>query len=58
LDLKEADEEIKMHYSKAHPEVQEYVRMTARTFGRDGLWLNEDAFAGIGVEIRSYAGRV
>jgi len=47
LDMKEADEEIRRCYSKAHPEVQEYVRMTARTFGPSGLWLNENAFAGL-----------
>ena len=41
-----AEAEIASHYSKAHPEVQEYVLHTARTFGRSGLWLPEDAFAG------------
>jgi len=40
------DEEIELYYSKAHPEVQEFVRWTARTFGRPGtgLWLPENAF--------------
>lgn len=40
-----AQAEIAAHYSKAHPEVQEYVLHTAQTFGRSGMWLAEDAFA-------------
>lgn len=38
------DKEIEAHYSKADPEVQEYIRWTARTFGRSGLWKAENAF--------------
>lgn len=45
LNMKKAEEEVKKHYSKAQPEVQEYVLWTARVFGRAKLWLNEDAFA-------------
>jgi HEAT repeat protein len=45
LDLEAAAAEVKRSYGKAHPEVQEYVLHTARTFGRSGLWLNENAFA-------------
>ena len=37
LDMKKANKEIETHYAKAHPEFQEYVRMTARTFGRNGM---------------------
>ncbi|MBM4155351.1 MAG: hypothetical protein FJ221_10035 [Lentisphaerae bacterium] len=40
-----AQAEIAAHYSKAHPEVQEYVLHTAQTFGRGGLWRPEGAFA-------------
>jgi hypothetical protein len=47
FDMKKAEAEISAHYAKAHPEVQEYVRWTARQFGPGGLWLNEDAFAGL-----------
>ncbi len=36
--------EISAHYTKADPDVQEYVRWTARQFGRSGLWLPETAF--------------
>lgn len=50
LDL--AVEEIRTHYSKAHPEVQEFVRLTATSFGRSGLWLNETAFADLSKEAR------
>lgn len=45
LDPAKAEAEVQAHYAKAHPEVQEFVRLTIRTFGRSGLWLNEDAFA-------------
>ncbi len=38
------DEEIAAHYTKADPEVQEYIRWTARQFGRGGLWLPANAF--------------
>jgi beta-lactamase regulating signal transducer with metallopeptidase domain len=36
--------EIAAHYAKADPEVQEYVRWTAKQFSRGGLWLPENAF--------------
>ena len=52
LDLKKANQEIDEKYSKAHPEIQEYVRMTARTFGRSGMWLNQDAFSSLSEEAR------
>jgi beta-lactamase regulating signal transducer with metallopeptidase domain len=44
------DEEIALYYSKAHPEVQEFIRWTAQTFGRPGvgLWLPENAFDSLG----------
>jgi hypothetical protein len=49
------DDEIKLHYSKADPEVQEYVRWTAATFGRPGvnLWLPENAFDSLTAEERN-----
>jgi hypothetical protein len=45
LDLQKARTEVETCYSKAQPEIQEYVLWTAQTFGKSGLWLNEDAFA-------------
>jgi hypothetical protein len=47
LDMQKAKAEVATHYAKAHPEIQEYVLLTARTFGPGGLWLNEDAFAAL-----------
>jgi hypothetical protein len=47
LDMNKAEEEVKNRYGKAHPEIQEYILWTARTFGRSGMWLNEDALAGL-----------
>jgi hypothetical protein len=46
-DMDKAQAEVKHAYSKAHPEVQEFILHTARTFGRDGMWLNEDAYANL-----------
>ncbi|MEM1446848.1 MAG: HEAT repeat domain-containing protein [Planctomycetota bacterium] len=45
LDLQAAQQEVDTAYAAAHPEVREYVFHTARSFGRSGLWLNEEAFA-------------
>lgn len=47
VDMDAAAAEVSRCYGKAHPEVQEFVLLTARTFGPSGLWLNEDAFAGL-----------
>lgn len=52
LDMKKVREEVNKYYSKAHPEVQEYVLWTARAFGRSKQWLNEDAFANLSNEER------
>jgi len=38
------DAEIAAHYSKAHPEVQEYIRWTSKTFGPRGLWMDADSY--------------
>lgn len=38
-----AQDEVARAYSGAHPEVQEFILHTARTFGPGGLWLPEDA---------------
>ena len=51
-DLEKAADEVSRSYGKAHPEVQEYVLHTARSFGRSGLWLNENAFDGLKPEER------
>jgi len=45
LDMDRAKAEVSRSYGKAHPEVQEFVLHTARSFGSSGLWLNENAYA-------------
>ena len=52
LDMKKAEVEVQTRYAGAHPEIKEYVLFTARTFGRSGMWLNEDAFAGAAADAR------
>jgi hypothetical protein len=52
LDMDAASAEVSSSYGKAHPEVREFVLHTARTFGRNGLWLNENAYAGLKPEER------
>jgi HEAT repeat protein len=47
LDMEAAKTEVSSKYGKAHPEVQEFVLHTARSFGTSGLWLNENAYAGL-----------
>ena len=46
------DQEIQEHYAKADADVQAYIRWTAENFGRNGLWLPADAFAGLSAEER------
>ena len=52
LDMDAATAEVSSNYGKAHPEVQEFVLHTARSFGRGGLWLNENAYAELNPEKR------
>jgi TRAP-type C4-dicarboxylate transport system substrate-binding protein len=52
LDMDAATAEVSSSYGKAHPEVQEFVLHTARSFGRGGLWLNENAYAELKPEKR------
>jgi hypothetical protein len=47
VDMEQASREVNKSYAKAHPEVEEYVLHTARSFGSSGLWLNENAYAGL-----------
>jgi hypothetical protein len=47
VDLDGASAEVSSSYAKAHPEVQEFVLHTARSFGPSGLWKNENAYAGL-----------
>ena len=47
LDMKKAESEVDSRYAKADPAIREYVLWTARTFGRSGMWLNEDALAAL-----------
>lgn len=47
VDMELAAAEVSRCYGKAHPEVQEFVRHTARSFGASGLWLNEGAYAAL-----------
>ena len=50
--MDQAATEVSRSYGKAHPEVQEYVMHTARSFGQSGLWLNENAYASLKPEQR------
>ena len=52
LDLKKAEAEVEQRYARAHPEIKEYVLFTAKSFGRSGMWLNEDAFAALPADAR------
>jgi len=52
LDMDAAAAEVSSRYAKAHPEVQEFVLHTARSFGRSGLWFNEMAYADLKPEER------
>jgi len=52
FDIQKAEAEVETSYGKAHPEVKEYLLWTARTFGPSGMWLNEDACAGLSVATR------
>ena len=52
LDLEAAQAEVTKSYGKAHPEVQEFVLHTARSFGPSGFWVNENAYAGLTPEQR------
>lgn len=47
-----AETEVETSYGKAHPEVKEYVLWTAKTFGPSGMWLYEDACAGLSAAAR------
>lgn len=47
-----AAEEVELSYSKARPEIQEYVLWTAKSFGPSSLWLPENAFANLTPEQR------
>jgi hypothetical protein len=47
VDMKSAEDEVAAKYAHADPEIQEYVLWTAKSFGRHGLWLNENAFASL-----------
>ena len=47
-----ADAEIAAHYAKADADVQEYVRWTARTFSRSGLWQPAGAFDALSADER------
>src|SRR5918993_2457571 len=52
VDMERAATEVSESYGKAHPEVQEFILHTARSFGRDKLWLNENAFESLTPEER------
>ncbi len=52
LDMQQAKTEVGTRYAGAHPEIREYVLWTAQTFGRSGMWLNEDAFAALPAAVR------
>ena len=44
LDMEAAEREVAERYAAVRPAVREYVRWTAGTFGKSGLWLNQNAF--------------
>ena len=46
-ELSIAEAEVSEQYAAAHPEIQQYILWTAGSFGRNGMWLNEDAFASL-----------
>lgn len=48
----EIEKEIQQHYSKAAPEVQEYVRWTAKNFGRAEMWRPAGYFNNLSPEER------
>lgn len=52
LDMQKARAEVETRYAGAHPEIREYVLWTAETFGRSGMWLNEDAFTALPSDAR------
>lgn len=52
VDLERAQTEVSRCYGKASPEVQEFVLHTARTFGGNGMWLNENAYSELKPEDR------
>src|SRR5512135_1438783 len=52
VDLDLAKTEVSRCYGKASPEVQEFVLHTARTFGGNGMWLNENAYSELKPEDR------
>ncbi|MBI3467314.1 MAG: Ig-like domain-containing protein [Planctomycetes bacterium] len=47
LDTDAASAEVSSNYRNAQPEVQEFVLLTARSFGPSGLWLSENAYSGL-----------
>jgi len=52
VDLDLAATEVSRCYGKAHPEVQEFVLQTARSFGAGGMWLNENAYTSLKADQR------
>jgi hypothetical protein len=52
LFMQKAEAEVKILYKNVSPEIKKYILWTARTFGRSGLWLNEDAFATMSDKVR------
>jgi hypothetical protein len=52
FDLEAAKREVAAKYAAARPEIQEYILWTAQSFGPGGLWLNEEAWAGLSADER------
>lgn len=52
FDINAASAEVSATYRGAHPEVQEFVLHTARSFGPSGMWLNENAYVGLNLHDR------
>ena len=47
VNMELAATEVSQRYGKAHPEVQEFILHTARTFGSSAMWVNENAHANL-----------
>lgn len=48
----EVEKEIEQYYAKADADVKEYIRWTARQFGRAGLWKAADTYKSLSVADR------
>ena len=57
VDLRKVEAEIEPSYSNQHPEIQESIHWTARTFAASGMWIPEDAYPDLTDESRETTAR-